>query len=135
MTARRSALLVRTLAKAGPFNLGWVNVRSRINVNPTTAAVTVTSDPGPSGEGIPTILDGVPVQLKALEVAVNRPDFDFNPTSCDPLSDRPPPDRRRRRQRQRRRTRSKPKAAPRCRSTRRSKPRPRATPAKPAARA
>jgi hypothetical protein len=79
-------LLVRTLAQAGPFDLGWVNVRSRINVNPTTAAVTVTSDPGPRGEAIPTALDGVPVQLKALEVAVNRPDFDFNPTSCEPLS-------------------------------------------------
>ena len=79
-------LLVRTLAAAGPFNLGWVNVRNRINVNPTTAQVTVTSDPGPRGEAIPTILDGVPVQLKALEVAVNRPSFDFNPTSCEPLT-------------------------------------------------
>ncbi len=78
-------LLVRTLAEAGPFDLGWVNVRSRINVDPTTAAVTVTSDPGPRGEAIPTILDGVPVQLKALEVAVNRPDFTFNPTSCNPM--------------------------------------------------
>jgi hypothetical protein len=76
-------LLVRTLAQAGPFNLGWVNVRSRINVNPNTAVVTVTADAGPRGEGIPTMLDGVPVQLKALEVAVNRPDFTFNPTNCN----------------------------------------------------
>ncbi len=79
-------LLVRTLAAAGPFNLGWVDVRNRINVNPSTAQVTVTSDPGPRGEAIPTILDGVPVQLKALEVAANRPDFDFNPTNCEPLT-------------------------------------------------
>ena len=79
-------LLVRTLAAAGPFDLGWVNVRNRINVNPSTAQVTVTSDPGPRGEAIPTILDGVPVQLKALEVAVNRPSFDFNPTNCEPLT-------------------------------------------------
>jgi hypothetical protein len=78
-------LLVRTLAQVGPFNLGWVNVRSRINVNPNTAQVTVTSDPGPRGEGIPTMLKGVPVQLKALEVAINRPDFTFNPTSCNPM--------------------------------------------------
>lgn len=76
-------LLVRTLAKAGPFDLGWVNVRSRIDVDPSTAAVTVTSDPGPRGERIPSILDGVPVQLKALEVAVNRPSFEFNPTNCN----------------------------------------------------
>ena len=79
-------LLVRTLAAAGPFDLGWVNVRNRIDVNPSTAQVTVTSDPGPRGEAIPTILDGVPVQLKALEVAVNRPSFNFNPTNCEPLT-------------------------------------------------
>jgi hypothetical protein len=75
-------LLVRTLAKAGPFNLGYVNVRSRIDVNATTAAVTVTTDPGPRGETIPTIIDGVPVQLKALEVGIDRPAFQFNPTNC-----------------------------------------------------
>ena len=79
-------LLVSTLAKAGPFNLGLVNVRSRINVNDTTAAVTVTTDPGPRGESLPTILKGVPVQLKALNVTIDRPEFQFNPTSCAPLS-------------------------------------------------
>lgn len=76
-------LLVRTHAAAGPFDLGWVNVRSRINVDPNTAAVTVTTNSGPGGEAVPTILDGVPVQLKTLEVAVNRPSFEFNPTSCN----------------------------------------------------
>ncbi len=79
-------LLVRTLAKAGPFNLGYVNVRSRINVNPSTAQVTVTTDPGPRGESVPTMLKGIPVDLKALEVAINRPGFTFNPTSCEPLT-------------------------------------------------
>ena len=79
-------LLIRTLAQAGPFNLGWVNVRSRIDVNPSTAQVTVTTDPGPRGEGVPTFLKGVPVQLKALEVAVDRPGFTFNPTNCTPAA-------------------------------------------------
>jgi hypothetical protein len=84
-------LLVRTLAAAGPFNLGYVNVRSRINVDPHTAAVSVTTDPGPRHEAIPTILDGVPVQLKDLQVTIDeltgagRP-FEFNPTNCTPTS-------------------------------------------------
>jgi hypothetical protein len=75
-------LLVATEAKAGPFNLGMVYVRSRINVNPETAAVSITTDPGPHGDVFPTILKGVPVQLKQLNVTVNRPEFQFNPTSC-----------------------------------------------------
>ncbi len=81
-------LLASTEAKAGPFNLGIVNVRSRINVNPTTAAVTIKTEPGAKGgeEELPTILKGVPVQLKALNVVVNRPEFEFNPTSCSPMS-------------------------------------------------
>jgi hypothetical protein len=85
-------LLVRTLAKAGPFNLGYTNVRSRINVNETTAAVTVTTDAGPHhepggrAETLPTIFKGVPVQLKAINVEVNRPEFQFNPTNCEPMS-------------------------------------------------
>jgi hypothetical protein len=77
-------LLVRTLAKAGPFNLGYINVRERIDVNPHTAAVTITTDPGPRGEALPTIIKGVPVQLKQVRVTVDRPNFQFNPTSCEP---------------------------------------------------
>ncbi len=79
-------LLVRTLAKAGPFDLGYVNVRSRIDVNPETAAVTVTTDPGPHGDALITMLKGIPVQLKRLQVTVDRPDFEFNPTSCEPMA-------------------------------------------------
>jgi hypothetical protein len=75
-------VLDRTLAAAGPFNLGYVNVRSRINVNRETAQATITIDPGPRNEGLPTILKGVPVQLKQVNVSVDRPNFDFNPTNC-----------------------------------------------------
>jgi hypothetical protein len=76
-------LLVATEAKAGPFNLGMLDVRSQINVDPNTAAVTITTDPGPRGEALPTILKGVPVQLKHLEVTVDRAGFQFNPTNCN----------------------------------------------------
>lgn len=85
-------LLVRTEAKAGPFNLGFVNVRSKILVNEETAAVTVTTaagphhEPGGRAEELPTIFKGVPVQLKALNVTVNRPEFEFNGTNCEPMS-------------------------------------------------
>ncbi len=73
-------LSVVTPAVAGPFNLGDVTVRSTINVDRETAAVTVTSDP------FPTILKGVPTQLKQINVIVDRPGFQFNPTNCNPMS-------------------------------------------------
>ena len=66
-------------AKAGPFNLGNVIVRSAINVDPHTAQVTVTSDP------LPQIRDGVPLRLKTVDVTVDREGFIFNPTNCSQL--------------------------------------------------
>jgi hypothetical protein len=79
-------VLVQTPAVAGPFNLGMVNVRSRIDVNPENAAVTITTDAGPRGEAIPTRLKGVPAQLQQIQVDVDRPGFLFNPTDCNPFS-------------------------------------------------
>ena len=77
-------ILVRTHAAAGPFDLGYVNVRSRINVNPADASVTITTDPGPHGDSLPVRVKGIPAQIKALQISVDRPNFEFNPTSCDP---------------------------------------------------
>ena len=73
-------LEVITPAVAGPFNLGNVVVRSTINVDAHTAAVTITSDP------IPTILKGVPAQIKQLNVTIDRQGFEFNPTNCNPMA-------------------------------------------------
>ncbi len=67
-------------AVAGPFNLGNVIVRAAIGIDPHTAQPTITSD------AFPRILDGVPVQIKTLNVTVDRPGFIFNPTSCEALS-------------------------------------------------
>jgi hypothetical protein len=72
-------------AKAGPFDLGKVVVRAKIEVNPETAALTITTD----NEGpykIPTIIDGIPLQIKHVNVNVNRPGFTFNATNCSPLA-------------------------------------------------
>jgi hypothetical protein len=67
-------------AIAGPYDLGNVIVRAAITVDPQTAQLTVTSDP------LPTILDGIPVQVKTVNVVVDRPDFMFNPTNCSPMT-------------------------------------------------
>ncbi|HSZ70606.1 MAG TPA: hypothetical protein VK756_09610 [Solirubrobacteraceae bacterium] len=66
-------------AVAGPFNLGTVRTRARIGVETYTGQVVVTA-------AVPTIQGGVPVRLKTLSVAVNRPNFLFNPTDCGVLA-------------------------------------------------
>jgi hypothetical protein len=73
-------LAVEAPAVAGPFNLGTVVVRQALYVDPTTAQVTAVSDP------FPTILDGIPLQIRTVSVTVGRPGFTLNPTSCDPMS-------------------------------------------------
>ena len=73
-------------AKAGPFDLQEgrpVVVRAKIEVDPHTAALTITTDPPGSPHAIPTMIDGIPLQIKHVNVNVNRPDFTFNPTNCE----------------------------------------------------
>jgi hypothetical protein len=67
-------------AKAGPFDLGTVIVRGSVLVDPITAALTVTTDP------LPTILDGIPLDLRSVNVTIGKSRFIFNPTNCNPLS-------------------------------------------------
>jgi hypothetical protein len=70
-------------AVAGPFDLGNVIVRAKIEVDPHTSALTITTDDsGPYK--IPTILDGIPLQIKHVNVTIDRPGFTFNPTNCNP---------------------------------------------------
>jgi hypothetical protein len=73
-------------AQAGPYTLsgttgtGLVVVRAAIEVDPATAALTVTSDP------LPRTLDGIPLALKLVDVTIERAGgapFMFNPTDCD----------------------------------------------------
>jgi hypothetical protein len=71
--------------KAGPFTLtgnggyGREIVRASIRVNPSTGQITTVSDP------LPTIIDGVPTDIRTIEVTINRPGFVFNPTNCSQL--------------------------------------------------
>ena len=63
-------------AIAGPFDLGNVTVRSALFVDKHTAEVRVVSDP------LPTILQGIPLDVRDVRVNVNKPGFFLNPTSC-----------------------------------------------------
>jgi hypothetical protein len=67
-------------AVAGPFNLGTIAVGARIEVDPSTAALSIVSDP------LPQSLDGIPLQLKTINLNIDRAGFTFNPTSCQPLA-------------------------------------------------
>ncbi len=67
-------------AIAGPFDLGLVVVRAAIIVDPHTAQLTIVSDP------LPTILQGIPLDLRVVNVNVDRPGFIFNATNCNKLA-------------------------------------------------
>jgi hypothetical protein len=84
--------------KAGPFDLehdtsnpaddpacDCVVVRAKIEVNPFTAELTTTTDAS-GAHAIPHMIDGVPVQIRAVNVTINRPGFTFNPTNCGVLA-------------------------------------------------
>jgi len=83
-------------AKAGPFDLehtaqhsppcDCLIVRAKIEVNPLTTALTVTANSGAEEDAIPTILEGIPLQIKHVNVTINRGGFIFNPTDCDKLT-------------------------------------------------
>lgn len=70
---------------AGPFTLtgnagfGKEVVRAQILIDPHTAQITVVSDP------FPQILEGIPLEIKTIDVAIDRPNFAFNPTNCNEL--------------------------------------------------
>jgi hypothetical protein len=67
-------------AVVGPFNLGTIDVGASITVDPKTAALTIASDP------LPQRLDGIPLQLKTLNLDIDREGFVLNPTDCQPLA-------------------------------------------------
>ena len=67
-------------AVAGPFDLGNVVVRSALYIDPNTAQVTVKSDP------IPTILQGIPLDIRSLAISIDRAQFTLTPTSCEPMT-------------------------------------------------
>jgi hypothetical protein len=74
------SLAIVTPATAGPFDLGTIVVRSALYVDSKTAQITAVSDP------IPTALQGIQLDVRSIQVKLDRPEFSLNPTSCDPMS-------------------------------------------------
>jgi uncharacterized repeat protein (TIGR01451 family) len=76
----------------GPFDIGKIIANSTIQVDKDTAAATITAvetrilesngNTTIPSTSLPTMIKGVPVQLKQVIVSVDRPNFEFNPTTC-----------------------------------------------------
>jgi len=64
----------------GPFTLETQRVRARIEIDPHTAQITVTTNP------LPQLVAGVPTDLREVDAVIERPEFMFNPTHCEPAS-------------------------------------------------
>jgi hypothetical protein len=73
-------LSVSVPAVAGPYNLGTVVVRAAISIDPGDAHLTITSGK------LPSLLAGVPLRLKGVQLAITRSGFMINPTSCQASS-------------------------------------------------
>jgi hypothetical protein len=67
-------------AIAGPFDLGTVVSRVALYVDPETAQIHAVSDP------LPQIIEGIPLDVRSIALAMGRPQFTLNPTSCDPMA-------------------------------------------------
>lgn len=70
------SLVTVTPAVAGPFDLGTVVVRVALNVNPDTAQIHAVSDV------IPDVFGGVKLDLRAIDLDIDRDKFMLNPTNC-----------------------------------------------------
>ncbi|MGN6814757.1 MAG: hypothetical protein ACTHK3_01560 [Solirubrobacterales bacterium] len=70
------SLVTVTPALAGPFDLGTVVVRVALNVNPETAQINAVSDV------IPDVFGGVKLDLRTINLDINRNQFMVNPTNC-----------------------------------------------------
>jgi len=70
-------LSIVTPVIAGPFNLGDITTRARLEIDRHTGDATVTTN------ALPSIVKGVPTDLRSLEAVIEKPGFLFNPTSCE----------------------------------------------------
>lgn len=74
------SLVIVTPAVAGPFDLGAVVVRTALYLDPEKVQIEAKSDP------LPTMLEGIPLNVRRIALQLDRPNFTLNPTSCDPMA-------------------------------------------------
>jgi hypothetical protein len=74
------SLVAITPALAGPYDYGVVVVRVALHVDPLTAQVSAVSDK------VPSIIGGIPIRMRSIQVNIDRPNFTINPTNCTPSS-------------------------------------------------
>ncbi len=72
------SLAVITPAVAGPYDLGTIVVRAALRVGGSTGQITAESD------AIPSILQGIPLDVRSIDVQLDRPNFSLTGTSCNP---------------------------------------------------
>lgn len=64
-------------AAIGPFDLGTLNVRATLALDPHTGQVTIE-------HLLPALFEGVPLRFRTIGIDLTRPGFLVNPTSCEP---------------------------------------------------
>jgi hypothetical protein len=74
------SLVAVTPALAGPYDYGVVVVRVALHINPLTAQVSAASDT------VPSIIGGIPIRMRSIQVNIDKPSFTINPTNCGALS-------------------------------------------------
>jgi hypothetical protein len=77
------SMVAITAGRVGPFDIGNVVVRLAFRVDRETAEVFVDAT---GSDPVPHIIKGIPVHLRDIRSAVDRPKFVFNPTSCERTS-------------------------------------------------
>jgi hypothetical protein len=70
------SLVAITPALAGPYDYGTVVVRVALHIDEHDAHVLADS------ETVPSIIGGVPLRLRSIQVNIDKPNFMINPTNC-----------------------------------------------------
>lgn len=74
------SLVLALNASIGPFDLASQATRAALRIHPRSGRVTVVTDP------LPSLIEGIPIRLRALGLSLSRPGAVRNPTSCAPAA-------------------------------------------------